>query len=123
MPVAVDRLLVDADDAIARRLQEGDDLAPAEGLFQYLHCEVAWVAMTTYFSAIGRSPVRNRQTRRRLGRVEAENVGRRAVQPDMAEIDRLVDALDVIEKQPDAIGRIISRPALAVLVSMKLMSG
>ena len=29
------------------------------------------------------------------------------MQPDMAEIDGLMDALDVIEKEPDAIGRVI----------------
>ena len=43
-----------------------------------------------------------------LGRIDAEDVAGGAVQPDIAEIAGLVDALLVVEEQADAVGRVIA---------------
>ena len=62
--------------------------------------------MQTYGSAIGRLSSGSTQPRRFLGRIDAQDVAGRAVQPDMAEIGRLVDAVLVVEEQPQAVGRV-----------------
>src|SRR4029077_14932515 len=45
--VAVDRLLVDADDSVSRLLQKAGDLVPAERVVQHLLCVVLCTAMQT----------------------------------------------------------------------------
>jgi hypothetical protein len=62
--------------------------------------------MQTYGSAIGRI-VGNGQTRRHLGRVDAENVAGGAMQSDETEVAGLEDAVFVVEEQPHAVGRVI----------------
>ncbi len=46
-PLAVGRLLIDAEHAIAARFEKTDDFTPAKGLFQYFDCVVLCAAMQT----------------------------------------------------------------------------
>jgi hypothetical protein len=91
--VAVQRLLVDADDAVAARLEEGDDLAPAcrvvpvLALARALHGD-ADIGLRDRAAVVGQG-----EAGRDLGGVDAEDVAGGAVQADMAEVDGLPDGL------------------------------
>ena len=50
--------------------------------------------------------VGQRDARRHLRRIDAENIAGRAMQPDVTEIARLVDAILIVEEEPDAVGRV-----------------
>ena len=58
-----------------------------------------------------------------LGRIDAENVARGPVQPDVTEIAGLLDQSLVVEEQSDAVGRVIALRLDAHRGTTKLISG
>src|SRR5262249_55770815 len=106
-PAAVYRLLVDADHAITRLLEEGHDLVPAHrvipvfGLGRALHPD-ADIGLGDRSALVGKLDIR-----RHFGWVDAKYVTGGAVQPDMAEVAGLVHGLLVVEEQAYAVGRVI----------------
>ena len=101
-------LLVDADDAIAGLLEEARrSRASRSG------CSSICLGRALHRDAdigLGDRPavVVERDARRHLGRVDAEDIAGGAVQPDMTEVARLIDAVLVVEEQPHAVGGVIA---------------
>src|ERR1043165_10074426 len=96
--VPVPRLLVDADDAVARLFQEGDDLAPAMRVVPVFRLRRRLRGDADIGLGDRAALVGDAEPRRLLARIDAEDVPRRAVQPDMAEIAGLVHAILVVEE-------------------------
>ncbi len=101
---AVHRLLVDAQHPLAARLERRDHLAPAVrvvpvlGLAAALHGD-AGVGLRDGAALVGQG-----EAGRRLRRVDAQDVGGGAVQPDVAEVGGLPVAGGVVEEQAERVG-------------------
>jgi hypothetical protein len=106
MPAPCHRLLVDADDAEAAGLEEGDDLAPAMrvvpelALGRGLHRD-ADVGLGNRPAVVGQD-----DARRLFGGIDAQDIARSAMQADMAEIRRLPLEGRVVEEEAEAVGGI-----------------
>ena len=98
-PGAVRRLLVDADDAVAGLLQERDDLAPAVRVVPVLCLRRALHRDADIGLGDRPAVVGERNARRHLGRIDAQDVAGGAVQPDIAEVAGLEDEVLVVEEQ------------------------
>src|SRR5215468_9697125 len=102
------RLLIDADDAIARLFQEGDDFAPAVGVVPVF----ALGGALHRDADIGLSDwpvvVAERDARRLLGRIDAQDIAGSAVQANMTEVAGLEDVVLVVEEKPHGVSCVIA---------------
>lgn len=104
-----DRLAADADHPEARRLEKADDGVPAGRVGPVLALRRALHADADIRLGDRRRVVGQDQTRRRFGRIDAEDVARRAVQVDLAEIRGLGAVLGIVEEQAETVGGIGTR--------------
>src|SRR5215469_7485363 len=101
-------LLVDADDAVASVLQEGDDLAPAVGVVPVLALGGALDRDADIRLDDRPAVILERDAWRLLGWIDAENIAGCAVQPDMTEVAGLENMILVVKEEPHRIGRVIA---------------
>src|ERR1700709_1159003 len=97
-PLAVSRFLVDADDTVAAILEKPDNLRPAVRIVPLLRLGArlhrdADIGFGDRRPVIGKSELR----RQFLG-IDAEDIGRRAMQSNKPEIRRLIDKAGIIEE-------------------------
>lgn len=119
----MDRLLVDADHAIAVILQEPNDLVPAVRIVPVFALRRALHRDAHIRLGDRRAFIRAAQARRCLGRIGAEDIAGGAIQPDMAEVGGLMDALGVVEEQAERVAGASWRPASARRLPDALRSG
>src|SRR5258708_25136684 len=101
-------LLINADDAVTHCFQEADNLTPASRVVPVFALGRALNRNADIRLSDRSSVVIERDARRNFCRIDAENIARSAMQPDVTEVRGLIHEVLVVEEQPDAVCRIIA---------------
>src|SRR5215469_5530068 len=106
--MAVDGLLIDANNAIAGLLEIADDLPPTMRVVPIFVLRRALHGHANIRIRYRTAVINEGNARWHLGRVDTQDVTCGPVQPDMAKITRLVRQLVVVEEQGNAVGGVVA---------------
>src|SRR5258708_20157269 len=101
------RLLINADGAVTDWFEEGENLTAASRVVPVFALGCALNSNADIRLGDRSGVVIERNARRNFCRIDAENIARGAMQPDVTEVRRLIHEVLVVEEQPDAVCRII----------------
>src|SRR5260370_1149220 len=100
------RLLINADDAVTHCFQEAENLTPASRVVPVFALGCALNSNADIRLGDRSGVVIERNARRNFCRIDAENIARGAMHPDVTEVRRLIHEDLVVAEQPNAVCQI-----------------